>query len=338
MAGTWSEDVTLAVVGGTGFIGSSIVAHCRSAGVRVASLSAPRISATRGPVPELAAWWQRSHGGAFDRLCRALEPFDVVINAAGVATPASADDSSLFGANAVLPSVMARAARVAGVRRLVHVSTAAVQGHLDPLDETPRLFPVSPYTASKAEGERAVLEETADGPLEVVVYRPTSVQAGGRTVMRRLARIVPSLPLVPVAGLGDRPVPVALVENVAAGIVFAATMPEAPPVVLQPWEGITIRRLLELFGARRIVSLPPGLFEGALAVAARPTSRSGRLTAALRRVELVVKGQGVRAEALVSAGFSLPYGTARWEELARSETEGVRAGADPASLGVGRGA
>jgi nucleoside-diphosphate-sugar epimerase len=310
--------VTLAVVGGTGFIGSSIVAHCRSAGVPVACITAPRIAAGPGPVGDLAASWRRLHGEAFDRLCRALEPFEVVVNAAGVAAPDAADHPSLYGANAVLPAVVAEAAAAAGVGRLVHVSTAAVQGRLDPLDETTRCFALTPYAVSKAAGERALLEGAASSALEVVVYRPTSVQASGRTVTRRIARVAPSLPVVPVAG-GDRPLPVALAENVAAGLLCAASMPEPPRLVLQPSEGITIRRLLELFGAPRVLPLPSRPVGAFVHVAARAAARSAKLTAHVRRIELVLMGQGVQAEALLAAGFRPPVGSEGWEELARAE-------------------
>lgn len=316
--------MTIAVLGGSGFVGSSIVAHCRSVGTPVAIVSAPRISAATGSARDAARSWRRSHAQAFDRLCLALEPFDVVVNAAGRATPDAADHPSLFGANAVLPAVVAAAANAAGVRRLVHVSSAAVQGRLDPLDETGRWFPLSPYAASKAEGERALFESRGDAPPEVVVYRPTSVHAAGRGVTRRLARTASSLPLVPVAGGGDRPVPVALVENVAAGIVFIASTPAPGPVVLQPWEGVTARRLLELFGARRLVALPPRPFAAAVHLAARSAARSPRLTAGLRRVELLLVGQGVHAEVLAAAGFQPPVAQEGWEALARAERDAVR--------------
>ena len=332
--------MTIAVLGASGFLGASIVAHGRATGVPIACLRAPRIStAAQGPRAS-ATSWRRSHGDAFDGLCRALEPFDVVVNAAGLARPGAADHASLFAANAVLPAVVAQAANSAGVRRLVHVSTAAVQGRLDPLDESPRRVPLSPYAVSKAEGERALLDQTSestpvDAPPEVVVYRPASVHGMGRAVTRDLARLARSLPVVAVAGTGDRPVPVALVENVAAGLVFAARMPHPGPIVLQPWEGLTTRRLLELFGARRIVSLPEGMARMAVGTAARLAARSPGLTGRLRRGELVLQGQGVRAEVLEAAGFRPPFGHDRWEELVRdqqpgaADTESVEATARP---------
>ena len=335
--------MTLAVIGASGFLGGSIVAHGRATGVPVACIRAPRITAASEPARASARSWRRSHGDAFDALCRALQPFEVVVNAAGLARPGAAERAPLFAANAVLPAVVAQAARVAGVRRLVHVSSAAVQGRLDPLDESSRRVPISPYAVSKAEGERALLDEMSerlplDGPPEVVVYRPTSVHGTGRAVTRDLARMVRSLPVLAVAGRGDRPVPVALIENVAAGVVFAAAMPRPPRIVLQPWEGVTTRRLLELFGARRVLSLPEGAVGVALAATARMAARSPALTARVRRVELVVGGQGVRAEALGAAGFRPPFGHDRWEQLAREQLSRVADAAAGAVQAAGPGA
>ncbi len=257
----------VAVVGASGSIGSQVVGCARSAGIDVAPVYMPRVAPLHDParaVGEATACWQRANGGAFDDLCRALAPFDVVINAAGDPRSGSRDVAHLWAANAVLPAVVAQAAQRAGVRRLVHVSTAAVQGRRDPLDESAAMDPLSPYASSKAEGERYLLAARAgrgEVTPELVVYRPASVQAIGHPATHAFARVVSRLPFVPVAGSGDRPVPVALLANVVAGILWAATTVEAAPtipaIVLQPDEAMTVLRLVEIFGARRMLPLPP---------------------------------------------------------------------------------
>ena len=300
----------------------------------VGGANAPRVEGTQGGAREAAAQWRRAHPAAFEALCAALEPFDVAVNAAGAATPGVPASRGLFEANAVLPAVVAQAAAGAGVRRLVHLSTASVQGRLDPLDETLLTCPLSPYAVSKTQGE-AVLARTdarRERPAEVVIYRPTAIQGADRATTRSLGRMAASLPVVPLAGRGDRPAPVSLLENVAAGVLFAATMPEPPPVVLQPWEGLTTRRLLEIFGARRIVPLPERMVDLVLRAAGRATARSAAATAALRRVELVVAGQAVNADALARAGFVAPCGVERWEALARELRGGEVAPAAGPSL------
>lgn len=317
----------IVVLGASGFIGSHVVAHGRLAGFDVTGVRAPRIAGVpAGPTRDAAASWRRDNAAAFERLCEGLTSTDVVINAAGVATPGGTDRTTLFAANAVMPAVLGLAAGAAGVRRLVHVSTSAVQGRLDPLDETPRHFPLSPYAAAKAEAERVLLAGTTtrgEVPPEVVVYRPTSVHGLERGVTRDLARLASRLPFLAVAGGGDRPTPVTLIDNVAAGVVFAATTPEPAPVVLQPSEGVTTRALLDLFGAPWVLSLPERPAGVALAAAARGASWSPGLTARLRRVELVVRGQGVEARALASADFVAPLGPEGWVALAQAELAAV---------------
>jgi nucleoside-diphosphate-sugar epimerase len=204
----------------------------------------------------------------------------------------------------------------AGVRRFVHISSASVQGRLDPLDETSRHLPLSPYGRSKAAGEQALFDAaaaTGAAPGEVVVYRPTSVHAPGRPATRALARLAVSLPAFPLGGAGDQAVPVALIGNVASGILHAANMTDPPVVVLQPWEGVTSRELLELFGGRRFVRLPERAVRAGVLLARRTQSPSW--VSRLRWLELTLAGQGIRAEALAATGFVPPLGRGAWFDM-----------------------
>lgn len=305
------------VVGGSGFLGSAIVSRARETGVVCRSLSSIRVAAL---APD-DAWravreWLKTNPSTFEALCADLDAMDVVVNAAGLAAPGSTNRRALYAANTVQPAVLALAARQTGVRRLVHLSTAAVQGRLDPLDETTSWAPASPYAESKAGAERALLwPRTASVPNEVLIYRPTSVHGAGREITERLARWAAAAPALPVSGSGQQPVPVSLVQNVAAGVVFAATSPHMEPVVLQPSEGITARRLLEIFQARRIVSLPSRPVGMLLRALAGLGQRSASFEARLRRAELLLRGQRTEARHLLEAGFQLCAGHDSWERL-----------------------
>lgn len=319
--------IRVAVLGGSGYIGSHIVAEAQALGVAITTIAPPRVEGLApGPVPAAAKKWRLHHGEGFTRLCRALEPFDVVINAAGAASPRSSDLDSLFSANAVLAAVAAQAAAAGGVRRFIHVSTAAVQGRLEPLDESCRFLPLSPYATTKSQGEEYLLDpdqHLEPGiPPEVTVYRPTSVHGVGHEATRTFARLVARVPAVPLAGAGDWPVPVALVGNVAAGIMFAATVPEPRAIVLQPWEGITARLLVELFGVRRVVPLPPALPNFALSRLASVAAGRPQIEARLRWFEILLRGQAVQADALVGAGYRTPVGLEGWRALVREVNGG----------------
>ncbi|MFN2607367.1 MAG: NAD-dependent epimerase/dehydratase family protein [Acidimicrobiales bacterium] len=311
----------IAILGASGFLGSAVSDWAGRLGADAEPLRAPRLGPSSvHPIVEASDRWCRAEPAAFAELSRRLAPFDTVVNASGIADPGSTDRAGLFAADAIQPVVVARAAAAAGVRRLVHVSTAAVQGRREPLDETPAWSPLSPYAEAKAEAERLLLvDHHGRLPPEVVVYRPTSVHGAGRAVTANLARLAAGLPVVAVCGSGAHPVPVALVDNVAAGIVFAATAPALPRLVLQPWEGLTARRLLELFGATRFLRLPEAVARPAIGVAARCVRCSPPASARLRRLELVLRGQAVRAGHLADLGFRPPVGFEGWERLADEE-------------------
>jgi nucleoside-diphosphate-sugar epimerase len=314
--------VRVATIGASGFIGSNVMRFGLDRGVDMVTVEGPRLTAQGDELgDEFIRNWAQHHRKEFERLVEALAGVDVVINAAGLAQPGCRDLRKLRAVNTVLPAVIASACRQASVRRLVHISTAAVQGRLDPLDESPRQSPFTPYSRSKADAERWLFD-TDDAPGELVVYRATSVQGGDRHTTRQLARVA-AAPFAPICGDGSQPLPVALVENVAAGVVFSATSPAVVPIILQPWEGLTTRRLLELFGSRRLVSLPESPIRWGLRMLHKPTSLLPRLSASMRTVELLLQGQRIEASSLGAAGFVAPAGEAGWCALVADIREPV---------------
>lgn len=285
-----SEPVTWVVVGASGFIGAAIFSALQERGGRVRAVSAPRLlCAAETPTAVLGA------AAALDTLRTGLaEAFagaDVVVNAAGLATPGAMDSPQLRGANALLPVLIADAADQAGVSRFVHLSSAAVQGHRPFLDESPFVDPFSAYSRSKALGETA-LATRGDGSCSVVSVRATSVQGPARGTTAQLARIAVS-PLASVASPGTAPSPVsslpALVNFVLAVGTHAGPV---PAVVLQPWERATVSGVLEAAGGRRPLHLPPALCRVLLRTGFAVSSLAGeRLHGSLRRLEMMWFGQ-----------------------------------------------
>lgn len=304
-------------MGASGFIGSHVLAAGQAAGLDIRPLDAARHVWPSGSLPHpCGSAWETSYGVQLSQLTAAVAGLDVVVNAAGYAGPASTDHQRLMAANVVLPVILAVACRRADVRRLVHVSTAAVQGRLDPLDESDRCQPFSPYSRSKAEAEQRLQQlPEADRPAEVVLYRPTSVHGPDRGITRILCRIARG-PLVIVGGDGDQPLPVSLIQNVAAGILYSATSRAPMSIVVQPSEGVTTRRLLELLGANRVLSLPQPPVRMALRTARPVFAAVPPLTSALRSLELLYLGQGVAESTLTGRGFIPPVGLAGWSTLA----------------------
>lgn len=286
------EPRTWAVVGGTGFIGRAMMESLVQSGMSVREISAPRLRLD--PV---------AHDGAAiadlgltetstTSLTEALKGVDVVVNAAGVADPDSAATPELYGANALLPAVLTHACAAAKVTRLVHLSSAAVQGDRCVLDDSPHTQPFSPYSRAKALGERAVFAAANRyRALNVCVVRATSVQGPGRATTERLRRLAAS-PLSSVAAPGTQPTVVSSISGLTTFVLEVGTTPgPVPAIALQPWEGSSVSEALRAIGDREPTVLPAWLCRGVV-MAARALGRLIPELAGLgRRIELMWFGQ-----------------------------------------------
>jgi dTDP-4-dehydrorhamnose reductase len=298
------------VVGASGFVGSAVHAALRERGADVVPMRAPRLTADPdASAADLAA--AAAGHPAVDTLAEALAGADVVVNAAGAATPDAAASPELTGADALLPAVLAVACARAGVGRFVHLSSAAVQGRRAVLDESPDVAPFSPYSAAKAAGERAVAL-VAGRPGSVVTLRATSVHGPGRPTTAALARFASSR-AASVAGRGDRPTTVCHVADLAALVVFVggfAGGPDAPPpIVLQPWTGLTTAGVLRaLSGGREPRHIPVPVARTLLALGRVAAAVLKPLAGPVRRVEVLWFGQPQVDAWAAGAGFR-PTGT-----------------------------
>lgn len=304
----WRESVTgVAVVGASGFVGTAVSSALRARGIDVVETPAPRLRTSARELDGLRAETRSLHVRAeIARLGRTLGDCTAVINAAGIAD-ASGSGDELFGADALLPGVVALA--TPGRARLVHVSSAAVQGTRT-LDESCVVAPFSPYSTAKMWGERLVVDRRPDA----VCFRPTSVQGPDRGVTAALVRLASS-PAASVAGRGERPTPQVLVENVGDAIAFVATTSEPPPTfMLQPDEGMTVAKLMRVLGAREPRHVPEPVARLVIDTARRGGRRSNALAATARRLELLWFGQ-TQATGWLRGRWKPPKGSECWVEL-----------------------
>jgi nucleoside-diphosphate-sugar epimerase len=306
---------TVAVLGGTGFIGRAVADELRHRGAVVRQLRAPRLD-----FPE----WCRfdpsvAHSNAgpdvVERLAGDLLGADVIVNVAGIANPAAPATRGLFGANAFLPLLVARAAAAVEARRYVHVSSISVQPS-GPLDETARTAPTSPYGRSRALGERLLLDEGGTG---TVIYRPTSVHGRARSTTRSLIRIARS-PVAAVAGDGCAPTPQVLVGDVATSIVhLALTSAAPPPIVIQPHNGMTTGLVLRLLSGREPRRLPERATKAAVAGLRAAARRSPGALAHVRRLEMMLFGRQQVTGWLAQQGVTPTLRPEEWEALAAGD-------------------
>jgi UDP-glucose 4-epimerase len=300
--------MTVAIVGASGFIGDAVAGALRARGADVVEVSAPRITTSARSLAALRAELISPEVlGAVDRLRRDLGEAHQVVNAAGISAATSGFDDALVGADALLPAVV-ECARPHGAR-LVHVSSAAVQGRRDLLDETWDVQPFSPYSTTKAWGEQLLR-----GTTDTVVFRPTSVHGVGRPVTRSLVRLLSSR-WASVAGKGDRPTPQVLVENVGDALAEVALTTDAPPsVVLQPAEGLTTSELVRLVGGREPAHVPVPVARGLVRVAILAGYFAGAAAATGRRIEMLWFGQR-QGPSWLDGRWQAPVGLDGWRRL-----------------------
>jgi nucleoside-diphosphate-sugar epimerase len=306
----------VAVLGSTGFVGGAVVAELRRRGIEVRPVAAPRLHWPPGQPYDGRALPAGVPADRVARLARALAGAQVVVNAAGLPDGNAPAGPGLYGANALLPVLVARAGARAGAGRFVHLSSVAVQGGL-PLDETPRTAPFSPYSHAKALGEALLLAEPTP---DRVLFRCTWVHDVDKPQTRSLARLARS-PLSCVAGDGSAPTPQVLVDDLAAAVAHLVLAPgPVPPIVLQPPSGMTTGLLLRLLGGGREPRQVPATAARALVKGLYGCARLSRHAHAYaRRADLLLFGRRQVPGWLAGQGITPAVREHEWRRLGAAE-------------------
>ena len=166
----------VAVTGATGHLGANLVPLLLSRGARICCLTRDNTAALQGLDVEQRPGDVREP----ETLRRAFEGAEIVFHLAARISITGGQGGLVSAVNVEGARQAAQAARAAGARRFVHVSSVHAFDHGDPAapltEEAPRPTPRHPaYDRSKAAGEAAVREVGADGSLEVVVANPSGI-------------------------------------------------------------------------------------------------------------------------------------------------------------------
>jgi len=172
------------VFGGSGFVGRQIVWSLARREYRVrAAVRRPDLAGYLQPMGVVGQVYAVQANLRFaDSIVRAVEGAETVVNSVGILAPSGAQTFEAVhveGARRI-----AKAAREAGARRLIHISAIGANKESN-----------SRYAASKAEGEAAVLAEFPSA----IILRPSIVFGPEDQFFNRfaaLARVSPFLPLV----------------------------------------------------------------------------------------------------------------------------------------------
>ena len=170
------------VTGGTGVLGSALLEGLVKEGREVSALA--RSDESKAKIEVMGATPVESHLLDPEGLEKAMVGHDVVYHAAGMNAFCLKDRSPLFEVNVQGSLNVVEAAVRAGVRRVVHTSSAATLGEKSGTvgreDSMHRGWFLSEYERSKYEAERAVLDAARSKDLDLVCVNPSSVQGPGR--------------------------------------------------------------------------------------------------------------------------------------------------------------
>lgn len=237
------------VLGGSGFVGRALCEQLVAAGDGAARVTVP----SRRPARAKPLWMlpgvEVLPARSFDEpeLVRLLRNKYAVVNLIAIL---HGSEAAFRDVHVELPRRLARACAIAGVKRVVHVSS------LGAAPDAP-----SRYQRTKAEGE-AVLREAK---LDLTVLRPSVIFGEEDRFLNLFARLQALFPLMPLACADARFQPV-WVCDVARAIVQVLRSPQTigHTYELAGPRPYTLRELVQRAGAwsghpRRIVPLPAAL-------------------------------------------------------------------------------
>ena len=251
------------VTGATGYTGTVLVKKLLDIGVHVRAVA--RKSSNITPLENLPITWLR--GEVFDEqtIRSAMEDVHYVFHvAAAFRDPKSTEQDYR---NVHLKStqlIVDEALRNPDFKRLVHVSTMGVHGHIEspPGDET---FPFSPgdgYQRTKAEAEIWLKDFAKDNDFPYTIIRPCAIYGPGEKRLLKLYKMA-TRKFFPILGRGKCWYHLVHVEDLVGAMIVAATEPRAlgEAFIIGSSEAIQLEEMAAIIAREyhhklRIVRLP----------------------------------------------------------------------------------
>ena len=251
------------VTGATGYTGTVLVRKLLDIGVHVRAVA--RKSSNLTPLENLPVTWLR--GEVFDEqtIRSAMADVHYVFHvAAAFRDPKSTEQDYR---NVHLKStqlIVEEALRNPDFKRLVHVSTMGVHGHIEspPGDETSPFKPGDGYQRTKAEAEIWLKDFAQDNDFPYTIIRPCAIYGPGEKRLLKLYKMA-TRKFFPILGRGKCWYHLVHVEDLVGAMILAATEPRAlgeafiigssEPIQLEEMAAIIAR---EYHHKLRIVRLP----------------------------------------------------------------------------------
>jgi NADH dehydrogenase len=198
----------ICILGGTGFVGRSLVGRLIQAGHNVVVLTRSRDKSRAlwiYPAVELLEVDVHDERALAD----ALRGCDAAVNLIGILNEDGHDGEGFKRVHADLPARLVRSCRTSGVHRLLHMSALKADAQLGP----------SHYLRTKGLGEAAI-RELAGSEVKYTIFQPSVIFGATDSFTNRFARLLRMLPMFPLPQSEARFAPV-YVDDVARAFVAA---------------------------------------------------------------------------------------------------------------------
>ena len=255
------------VTGATGFTGTVLTRKLVAAGLRVSAVA--RASSSLEGLKDCDVQWFR--GDVFDEavIHRAMQGQAYVFHVAAAFREAKGGYQDYWNVHVKSTQwIAAEAVKSPGFKRLVHVSTFGVHGHVvhPPGTEQSPYAPGDDYQRTKLEAEEWLRTFAAEHDLDYTIIRPAAIYGPGDRRLLKLFKMA-TRPVFPLLGKGRCMYHLVHVDDLTNCMLIAATHPAArgEAIICGGDSPIPIadiaRTVSEHFRRRtRVVRLPIGPF------------------------------------------------------------------------------
>ena len=195
-----TNDDTVLVTGGTGFTGSHLIRVLNQIGCSIRVIA--RESSDRSTFDGIPVDWFIGDVYSPEVVKNAMDGVNYVFHVAAAYREAKIEESVYHDVHVESTKLIAKEAiRQRNFKRMVHISTVGVLGHIDnpPADENTPFNPGDVYQRTKTEAEKWILEFSKQNELDVTVIRPAAIYGPGDRRLLKLFRLA-KLPVVPLIG------------------------------------------------------------------------------------------------------------------------------------------
>lgn len=252
------------VTGASGFTGSVLLRKLVASGARVAAIARPSSDLTA--FRDLDIEWHRGDVYDPETVERAVQGQHYVFHLAAAFREAKSDYQNYWNVHVESTRLICEAAlKNADFRRLIHVSTFGVHGHVTdpPGSEESPYAPGDDYQVTKLEGEDWLRNFAKQQPqFPYVIIRPAAIYGPGDRRLLKLFKMAVR-PWFPLLGRGRCMYHLVHVDDLTNCMLIAATRPEAASeeIICGAEEAIPIAEIARIVAAyfdakSRVVRLP----------------------------------------------------------------------------------